>query len=54
LAGELRPEIKSEYFRIGHMGATKPGEPLATIGAIEAELPKCGYKFDVGAGASTV
>ena len=50
LAGGLYPEIKDRYFRIGHMGATKPGDLLATIGALEAGLHACGYKFDLGVG----
>lgn len=50
LAGGLHPEIKDEYFRIGHMGPTKIGDLLATVGAIEAGLAQCGYKFDLGVG----
>jgi len=50
LAGGLHPEIQSEYFRIGHMGAARPGDLLATIGAIEAGLTSCGYRFEMGAG----
>jgi len=52
LAGGLHPEIKSEYFRVGHMGATKAGDLLATIGAIEAGLRRCGHRFEVGAGVA--
>lgn len=52
LAGGLHPEIKARYFRIGHMGATKPGDLLATIGALEAGLRACGYKFEPGAGVA--
>ena len=52
LAGGLHPEIRSEYFRIGHMGAAKPGDVLATVGAIEAGLRACGHTFDSGAGAA--
>jgi alanine-glyoxylate transaminase/serine-glyoxylate transaminase/serine-pyruvate transaminase len=52
LAGGLHPEIKTEYFRIGHMGAAKLGDLLATIGAIEAGLAACGYEFDPGAGVA--
>ena len=52
LAGGLHPEIKARYFRIGHMGATKPGDLLATIGALEAGLRDCGYKFEPGAGVA--
>ena len=52
LAGGLHPEIKAKYFRIGHMGATKPGDLLATVGALEAGLNGCGHQFDLGAGIS--
>ena len=50
LAGGLHPQIKNEYFRIGHMGAVKSGDILATIGAIETGLFSCGYKFEAGTG----
>ena len=43
LAGGLHPAIKSEYFRIGHMGAVTQGDLLATIGAVEQGLIECGY-----------
>jgi alanine-glyoxylate transaminase/serine-glyoxylate transaminase/serine-pyruvate transaminase len=52
LAGGLHPQIKAEYFRIGHMGATKQGDLLATIGAVESGLAACGYAFEKGAGVS--
>jgi alanine-glyoxylate transaminase/serine-glyoxylate transaminase/serine-pyruvate transaminase len=52
LAGGLHPEIKAEYFRIGHMGPTNLGDILATIGALEAGLAACGYKFEAGAGVA--
>ena len=52
LAGGLHPEIKAEYFRIGHMGATSPGDLLATIGAIEAGLRACSYGFELGSGVA--
>jgi len=52
LAGGLHPQIKARYFRIGHMGATKPGDLLATIGALEAGLLGCGVKFEPGAGVA--
>ena len=52
LAGGLHREIQSQYFRIGHMGAVKPGDLLATIGAIESALLKCGHKFALGAGVA--
>jgi len=52
LAGGLHPEIQAEYFRIGHMGATTPGDVLATVGAVEAGLRACGYKFELGSGVA--
>lgn len=50
LAGGLHPDIKNEYFRIGHMGAVTSGDVLATLGAIETGLAACGYKFQPGVG----
>ena len=52
LAGGLHPKIKSEYFRIGHMGSVSQGDLLATIGAIETGLAGCGYTFERGAGVA--
>ena len=52
LAGGLHPDIKATYFRIGHMGAVKPGDILATVGAIESGLSACGYKFENGIGVA--
>jgi len=49
-AGGLLPEIKSLYFRIGHMGPTLPGEIIHAISALEIALYEGGYKFEVGAG----
>jgi alanine-glyoxylate transaminase/serine-glyoxylate transaminase/serine-pyruvate transaminase len=54
LAGGLHPEIKATYFRIGHMGAVKRGDVLATIGALETGLAACGYNFEMGAGLAAV
>lgn len=52
VAGGLFPTIKDQYFRVGHMGAAKPGDVLAALGAIEAGLAGCGYKFEKGAGVA--
>jgi alanine-glyoxylate transaminase/serine-glyoxylate transaminase/serine-pyruvate transaminase len=43
---------KPRYFRIGHMGSTKPGDMLATIGALEEGLSACGYKLESGVGVA--
>jgi alanine-glyoxylate transaminase/serine-glyoxylate transaminase/serine-pyruvate transaminase len=50
LAGGLFPAIRSEYFRIGHMGAVTLGDVLATVSAIESALAACGYKFSPNIG----
>ena len=52
LAGGLHPQIKARYFRIGHMGATKPGDLLATVGALEAGLLGCGVVIEPGVGVA--
>lgn len=49
-AGGLLGEIKSEYFRVGHMGAINRADILATIGAIETALQSVGHKFETGIG----
>jgi len=52
LAGGLHPAIKATYFRVGHMGAVKPGDILAAVGAIETGLAGCGYRFEKGTGVA--
>lgn len=52
VAGGLHPEIKIEYFRIGHMGAVCMGDILATLGAIEAGLRSAGYAVETGIGVT--
>lgn len=52
LAGGLLPAIRSEYFRIGHMGAATLADVLATVSAIENALTGCGYQFTAGAGVA--
>ena len=54
LAGGLLPDIKAQYFRIGHMGAVTPSDILSTVGAIESGLARVGYRFEVGAGLAAV
>jgi alanine-glyoxylate transaminase/serine-glyoxylate transaminase/serine-pyruvate transaminase len=49
LAGGLYPSIRTEYFRIGHMGAAKLGDVLATLSAVEQGLTGSGYAFEPGA-----
>lgn len=44
VAGGLHPEVRTQYFRVGHMGAVGPHEILGTIGAIERALHASGYQ----------
>ena len=53
VAGGLHPEIKAEYFRVGHMGAVRLGDILATLGAIETGLRQAGHNFEAGIGVAT-
>ncbi|HQU71465.1 MAG: alanine--glyoxylate aminotransferase family protein [Calditrichaeota bacterium] len=50
LAGGLLPSLKTRYFRIGHMGAVNRSDVLATVGAVESGLRKCGFPVESGAG----
>lgn len=50
LAGGLHPDIKTRYFRVGHMGPTLPSDILATVGAIERGLAALGHPVEMGAG----
>lgn len=44
VAGGLLPEIKDDYFRVGHMGSVSRGDILATVDAIAGALSACGYR----------
>lgn len=52
VAGGLHPDIKAEYFRVGHMGSICQGDILTTLGAIEMGLRRVGYKVEVGRGVA--
>jgi alanine-glyoxylate transaminase/serine-glyoxylate transaminase/serine-pyruvate transaminase len=52
VAGGLHPQIRAEYFRVGHMGAVRTADILATLGAMEAGLRRLGYDALPGAGVS--
>lgn len=54
LAGGLLPELKSKYFRIGHMGSVNKADLLATIGAIETVLKNNGSKHELGSGTTQI
>ncbi len=50
LAGGLLSPIKTQYFRVGHMGAVTAADILTTVGAIERGLAAVGHRFELGAG----
>lgn len=50
VAGGLLAEIKTKYFRVGHMGAVNQNDLLATIGAIESALKACDYAHETSIG----
>ena len=53
VAGGLHPEIKTEYFRVGHMGAVCMGDILATVGAIETGLRRVSHEIEAGIGVAS-
>ena len=52
VAGGLHPDIKAEYFRVGHMGAVRLSDILATLGAIENGLRSAGHPVEAGTGVA--
>jgi alanine-glyoxylate transaminase/serine-glyoxylate transaminase/serine-pyruvate transaminase len=50
LAGGLHPDIKTRYFRVGHMGPALPSDILATVGAIERGLAALSHPVELGRG----
>jgi alanine-glyoxylate transaminase/serine-glyoxylate transaminase/serine-pyruvate transaminase len=46
VAGGLLAEIKTKYFRVGHMGMVRRTEVVTTLKAIEASLMKQGIKIE--------
>jgi len=50
IAGGLHPAIKTEYFRIGHMGSVDIEDVLTTLAAIESSFIECGYPVERGSG----
>jgi alanine-glyoxylate transaminase/serine-glyoxylate transaminase/serine-pyruvate transaminase len=49
LAGGLHPQLKTRYFRVGHMNVVGPGDVLATVGAVERALLAAGHRAEPGA-----
>ncbi|OJT18885.1 aminotransferase class V [Archangium sp. Cb G35] len=52
LAGGLHPQLKTRYFRVGHMNVVGPGDVLATVGAVERALAAAGHKAQPGSGVA--
>jgi alanine-glyoxylate transaminase/serine-glyoxylate transaminase/serine-pyruvate transaminase len=50
VAGGLHPEIKTRYFRVGHMGAVTESDIVSTVGAIERALVRSGVRAEPGVG----
>jgi len=54
VAGGLYPNIKSKYFRVGHMGPINSNDIVAVTCAIERSLKILGYNLELGVGVSKV
>jgi alanine-glyoxylate transaminase/serine-glyoxylate transaminase/serine-pyruvate transaminase len=52
LAGGLHPQLKTRYFRVGHMNVVGPSDVLATVGAVERALAAAGHRSAPGAAVS--
>jgi alanine-glyoxylate transaminase / serine-glyoxylate transaminase / serine-pyruvate transaminase len=48
LAGGLHPEVKTKYFRVGHMGAVDASDTVATVAAIERAMVRSGRRIELG------
>ncbi len=54
VAGGLLPEIKNEYFRVGHMGQVNRSDIVSTVCAVEVSLAACGHRCGPGAAISAL
>lgn len=50
VAGGLLPELKTTYFRVGHMGSVSTKDMIAVISAIEIALNATSFNFELGQG----
>ncbi|MDO6596876.1 alanine--glyoxylate aminotransferase family protein [Oceanihabitans sp. 2_MG-2023] len=48
IAGGLLSEIKTSYFRVGHMGSVSPNDLIAVLSALERALLALNYPFETG------
>lgn len=53
VAGGLLSEIKTTYFRVGHMGSVSYNDLLAVLGALERALQSQNYPFEMGVSLRT-
>ena len=53
VAGGLLSEIKTTYFRVGHMGSVSSNDLLAVLGALERALQSQKYPFEMGVSLRT-
>jgi alanine-glyoxylate transaminase/serine-glyoxylate transaminase/serine-pyruvate transaminase len=49
IAGGLHPDLRTKYFRVGHMGAISASDVLATVGAVSRALVRSGHSADASA-----
>ncbi len=49
VAGGLHPELKTRYFRVGHMNRVGPTDVLAAVGAVVRALIAAGHRSEPGA-----
>jgi alanine-glyoxylate transaminase/serine-glyoxylate transaminase/serine-pyruvate transaminase len=52
IAGGLHPELKTRYFRVGHMGAVSANDVLATVSALERALIASKARVEPGVGVA--
>jgi alanine-glyoxylate transaminase/serine-glyoxylate transaminase/serine-pyruvate transaminase len=48
MAGGLHPEVKTKYFRVGHMGVMTAADVMAALGALERALAAGGHRVEAG------
>ena len=53
IAGGLLPELKTSYFRIGHMGSVSSNDLIAVLGALERSLLELGHDIVSGKSLET-
>ncbi len=52
IAGGLHPELKTKYFRVGHMGAVSANDVLAVVSAVERALVASKVQVQPGVGVA--